>query len=354
MTHHQRSNRAGGRAAAWSLLLFAGLCLTSCASYPLEGLRARRGSQLRLANITAPVESRGNLEMQSLARDRDFAPAKLRKAYILIQTNRAKEAIPLLTILLGSGSPSVDGYTYYMRSLAYQKMQNEEKALSDARRAKAMAISPDLITPAAGMLAKLERSADATTDAQVAYAFQILPRRAWGAQSASPRNMQRMGQIHRLTIHHTAMASYDSSKNANATSIRSIQIGHIQREGWADIGYHYLIDQAGRIWKGREDEWQGAHAGGQMNRGNLGICLLGNFSRRVQSPSKQQLQSLQQLVVQTCRRHGIPGNRIFTHREMKPSTECPGDLLQAEVEQMRRQLVRGYAADISLARRPYR
>ena len=94
---------------------------------------------------------------------------------------------------------------------------------------------------------------------------------------------------------------------------------------FGDIGYHYLIDAAGRIFEGRPIAWQGAHARGQNNYQNLGVCLLGDFTRG--RPTEAALASLGLLLNELRARYRIPSGRVFGHRDLLV-TECPGDALQ--------------------------
>ena len=102
-----------------------------------------------------------------------------------------------------------------------------------------------------------------------------------------------MSRIDRITVHHSAVHADREAQDRSAEIIRSIQKNHQRDKGWGDIGYHYLIDREGRVWTGRPEGWQGAHAGDpQSNRGNLGVCLMGNFvSRGGQTPAPAQLQA---------------------------------------------------------------
>ncbi|MEZ6194769.1 MAG: peptidoglycan recognition family protein [Planctomycetota bacterium] len=100
----------------------------------------------------------------------------------------------------------------------------------------------------------------------------------------------------RITVHHGGEEQPDApvSKRAAIDRMRSYQSAHFQR-GWADIGYHFVIDGAGRIWEGRLTRWQGAHAGNaDLNRGNIGICLMGNYEER--QPSAEQVSALRSLL----------------------------------------------------------
>jgi hypothetical protein len=163
-------------------------------------------------------------------------------------------------------------------------------------------------------------------------ALAIQPRSAWNAAgSVAHRLTPASGGWSRITIHHSAKYSREigapSSGNV-AGAIKAIQTVHMRDEGYGDIGYHFLVDPAGRIWQGRLLDWQGAHAGGTNNVGNIGICVLGDFNS--ERPDPRALEALDRLVDALCERHRIAHTRIFGHRQLR-STECPGDALMAWV-----------------------
>ena len=158
-------------------------------------------------------------------------------------------------------------------------------------------------------------------------------RNRWGAL---PRrgNIRRMRHVSRITVHHTAGdADWNLDEHDVAEAIRKIQRYHQTENGWADIGYHYVIDRAGRIWQGREMKWQGAHAGGSANQGNVGIVMLGNYTK--QRVNAAQRQSLRTLVSRVSVAFNIPPDRLYTHREIHGKTECPGPYLQRVVDSLR-------------------
>lgn len=106
---------------------------------------------------------------------------------------------------------------------------------------------------------------------------------------------------------------------------------HLQR-GFGDIGYHYVVDRAGRIWEGRSLRFQGAHVR-KNNERNLGVMVLGNFDK--QQPSSAQIAVVNDLLPQLSRTYGVPTHRIYTHQELMPTT-CPGSTLQAHMVNLRR------------------
>src|SRR6056297_16416 len=77
-----------------------------------------------------------------------------------------------------------------------------------------------------------------------------------------------------LIVHHSAGPNSSSDW---AAVVRSIWDFHVNGRGWADIGYHYLIDPNGEIYQGRADDIQGAHFCAQ-NRNAMGMCVLGTFT----------------------------------------------------------------------------
>lgn len=100
----------------------------------------------------------------------------------------------------------------------------------------------------------------------------IIPRSGWGGRPAA--YLQKKHTVRTLVMHHTVQPL--SSSLRGAAAVRSAQDYHINTNGWADIGYHYLIDRAGNIYAGADPTRIGTHVGGQ-NTGKLGISLIGNF-----------------------------------------------------------------------------
>jgi hypothetical protein len=159
-----------------------------------------------------------------------------------------------------------------------------------------------------------------------------IPRSQWARYGPRMSNIDPMNGVNRITLHHTGMrvVSFDdfSSSTDYIDMIRASHAG----KGWADIGYHYIIDRAGRVYEGRSVNYQGAHVGKENNPHNLGIMCLGNFE--LQQPSDAQLRALAQTVSHLRRRHKVAANRIYTHRELTP-TVCPGKFMQPRIVAMR-------------------
>src|SRR5207302_418857 len=133
----------------------------------------------------------------------------------------------------------------------------------------------------------------------------------------------------RITVHHSAdrePAHLDGSLAASEAEMRQIQKAHVDGANthYGDIGYHFVIDPFGRVLEGRELAYQGAHAYGDNNIQNLGVCLIGNFDE--EKPTKAALDALKRVLDHLCRTYNIAHNRVYGHRELR-KTECPGENL---------------------------
>jgi len=146
-----------------------------------------------------------------------------------------------------------------------------------------------------------------------------------------------MNGVKRITVHHEGALWNATDQPTVARHLESIRQDHLRRrskrtgEYWADIGYHFVIDPAGRIWEARSVNWQGAHVDDQ-NEHNLGIMLMGNFD--LQQVSSAGLASLQRMVRAQMVRYRVPVSLVFTHQELD-ATRCPGTNLQRQMVVMR-------------------
>jgi hypothetical protein len=151
------------------------------------------------------------------------------------------------------------------------------------------------------------------------------PRSAWAGQTIDTSNIEPMEPAYRITVHH-------SGDVADATGETKHQLRLFERahkgKGWACIGYHYLIARDGTVYEGRPMTYQGAHATGANNVGNIGVCLMGNFDLRP-VPAAQK-DSLIRVLDRLRREHGIERREVKVHSDYK-NTECPGRFLKGIV-----------------------
>jgi hypothetical protein len=160
----------------------------------------------------------------------------------------------------------------------------------------------------------------------------IIPRVAWGAQPRVLLSRIEAGDYHPamnrsgwrvydqplrdvlrlLVVHHSALPASDGP--------REIQRLHQGQRGFADVGYHYLIDASGLVYEGRPVNVRGAHVAGH-NTGAVGVCVLGNFEKI--KPAPAQLASLASLAIALRDAFGI--THLAGHRDLPAQrTLCPG------------------------------
>ena len=152
------------------------------------------------------------------------------------------------------------------------------------------------------------------------------PRSSWSGQAIDTSNIEPMEPIYRLTVHHSGDAE-DATGDPKA-HLRQFEKAH-KVKGWACIGYHFIIDRNGTVYEGRPLKYQGAHATGDNNKGNVGICLMGNFDTR--SVPKAQLDSLKAVLDRLRAQYSIDRSEVEGHSHYK-TTDCPGKYLRQFVE----------------------
>jgi hypothetical protein len=187
----------------------------------------------------------------------------------------------------------------------------------------------------------------------------IVTRCEWGAdESLMTWGAPEFHPAQKLTVHHTATANGVSDP---AATVRAIYRYQAVDRGFGDIGYQYLIDEAGLVYEGRHSGNDGdpahdadgkvvsaAHVGG-YNSGNVGIALLGTLTSVDPRPGARS--SLEQLLTALSTRHGIDphGSALYVnpvngatksianipgHRDWA-ATECPGGNLYALLPSIR-------------------
>ena len=132
-----------------------------------------------------------------------------------------------------------------------------------------------------------------------------------------------------IVIHHAGFP--DGDKDSSAEEIHKF---HQEVNGWAGIGYHYVIRKDGRIEQGRKPLAVGAHAY-QHNKNSVGICVAGNFDL-VKVPSVQ-MDSLKLLTAWLCQKYKLDPMQkgvIVGHRDLN-DTACPGDNLYKKLDEIR-------------------
>ena len=200
----------------------------------------------------------------------------------------------------------------------------------------------------------------------------ILPRAAWGADEDLRFDSgghetwpAELSPMQKAIVHHTAGRNNDPNP---AATIRAIYWNKTVSRGFGDIGYNFLIDEAGHIYEGRHSRdygpgeqvtgedlagniVRGGHAK-NFNDGTVGIVLLGNFQHR--QPTVAARTALERLLAWKLERHGLSplgqsvyhnpvlGNtktlfNISGHRNVN-ATACPGDTFYPTFPQLRQRV----------------
>jgi hypothetical protein len=197
----------------------------------------------------------------------------------------------------------------------------------------------------------------------------VIPRSGWGADESL--RFDATGKeiwppafypIQKVIVHHTATTNGDPNP---AATIRSIYYYHAVTQGWGDVGYNFMIDEAGNVYEGRYSRAYGpeesptgedlsgngvtaAHVQG-YNSGTVGIALLGTLANQDATPAAPG--ALERLIAWIDSTHAIDpqGSSLYTnpvsglqatfpniagHRDLA-ATECPGGVFYATLPTIR-------------------
>ena len=122
-------------------------------------------------------------------------------------------------------------------------------------------------------------------------------------------NMSRMGVIEGIGLHHSGVSVLQSVETIHA---------YHKNKGWAGIGYQYYVRKDGSIYKGRPEEYAGAHCPG-INSISIGICAEGDYNN--ETMPEVQKQAIIELIADIKSRYNIKW--VKGHREIL-ATSCPG------------------------------
>ncbi len=160
----------------------------------------------------------------------------------------------------------------------------------------------------------------------------IIPRTAWGAR---PPNHEAPNEYGFTTdakepewyvypenladVYRTVVIHHSASRLFTDETMSDIQDLHMDRNGWADIGYHYGIDKDGVIYEGRDIHVRGASVAGH-NTGTIGVVVMGDFQWDM--PLDVQLEAAQTLVNWLAALYRL--THLAGHFEFNPESVCPG------------------------------
>src|SRR5215813_852168 len=125
-----------------------------------------------------------------------------------------------------------------------------------------------------------------------------------------------------ITLHHTA-------SEKTPYEVEELQRGHKNTfwryvgamlgqaqiyKNWGDVGYHFLVDEDGRVYAARSMLYQGAHVL-HHDPGNLGIAVLGDYTNK--PLNQKQLDAIKHIISET--RKTSPNAFVWTHGDFDRS-----------------------------------
>jgi len=187
--------------------------------------------------------------------------------------------------------------------------------------------------PARHAAAAMVKACLPTTDLDfLGDSLNLVRRDEWAGEPARLWLLRAAAHYDRITLHHAGeRAVFSTGRDRVQVQVEGIRVGHVNDRGYGDIGYHFVVDYAGRVWEGRSLAYEGAHVSDQ-NEANIGIVLLGNFND--QDPSAEQLAAMNTLVLGLREHYRIKPHRVYGHRDLGQSF-CPGNNLYPYVARMR-------------------
>jgi N-acetylmuramoyl-L-alanine amidase len=159
------------------------------------------------------------------------------------------------------------------------------------------------------------------TARKVAEALKVQPPLApQAADLASPIRELVTGEgrdIRRIAIHCTA------TREGQDISVATIKQWHL-KQGWKDIGYHFVIALDGTVERGRPESIVGSHVAG-FNTGSIGLVYVGGLDAQGKAKDTRtpaQKLSMAELVRALLAKY--PGSDVLGHRDHSPDKDGDG------------------------------
>ncbi len=163
----------------------------------------------------------------------------------------------------------------------------------------------------------------------------------------------RQTEITHITFHHEGFAGEDADlfrrasaardKQTIAQRVRNIHRYHAASAGLGMIAYHYAVDKAGQIAKGRPVRFKPATRSTVWNgatradfKGHFAVVALGDFNHEKLTPAARL--SYVRVMSAAQRAYRVPTTHIQPHRS-HANTSCPGKHILAEAETLPRMVL---------------
>lgn len=159
----------------------------------------------------------------------------------------------------------------------------------------------------------------------------ITDRAKWGKRQPKFNNLTLDWDFDSVVIHH--------SGNSGEKDPVEIEKKHMLKNGWDDVGYHYLIHPNGSIYEGRKIYHKGSHVSG-ANTQKIGILLMGDYNEQwwdVDDTLSNSHISTADSLINTLRSIFPSIRKLGGHKEYLPGKgyTCPGNLIMDVIGNMR-------------------
>lgn len=159
---------------------------------------------------------------------------------------------------------------------------------------------------------------------------QFVPRSEWNDRG-NPKAGYEIGKVSTVVIHHTPGQDGGGVYGTALYQVRQIRNSHIDVNGWADIGYTFLVS-GDYVFEGRGFGRSGAHAPG-ANSSSIGIAFI--LDGRYREPTQVEWASAKWICDQAVQQGWLsPDYQVTGHRDWV-STECPAALVYNNLHKLK-------------------
>ncbi|MCI0384596.1 N-acetylmuramoyl-L-alanine amidase [Streptomyces sp. CNQ085] len=162
--------------------------------------------------------------------------------------------------------------------------------------------------------------------------MRLVTRAQWGARPyRQPYGGITYSRARRgVKVHYLGTPYSDRPHERCDDYVRTIQAQHMDRSGWSDIGYSFVVCTHGYVYEGRGlKRRNSANGNTSLNEQDYAVLVLVGSSGLTR-PTVAQLHGARD-AIEHCREHGPAGTWIGGHRDGY-ATACPGDVLYAWVK----------------------
>lgn len=128
----------------------------------------------------------------------------------------------------------------------------------------------------------------------------------------------------------TIIIHCSATRQHTDVTVEDIRNWHVQERHFRDIGYHFVVNERGRIFIGRPLEQMGAHCKSH-NDTSIGICYIGGLNDQgepADTRTPMQKLALRALITQLINEFAILD--VYGHRDLSPDLDGDGIIEKEE------------------------